>query len=390
MLFKNKNHNIWECLEVISACLITFLAIQKLIPYLSSNFVLRDLIVYHCAILVALKGQNPYDVNLLGLLESAWYPTGYGPCPFLNPPIALLLLSLFSKISVYSMSILWNILSIVSVIWAAILIAKPNKIYSISSTIACALYNSPLLLVLHWGQLGAFMALGISLIWYSCWSINPFLFGLGITILLMKPQSYFLFILFAFYYAKKYFSLRQNILAMSFPTFSVICTIIFFPEACLGWIKSSFGSQAGTKESLFSFWSDTLGSMISYYCSFTSPNILLLFGVAGVSLLVFANIVYKKIISDRDLMIISLPLSAFLTPYGWMHDRVILCLLPLFYWRMLSAKFRIFYLLFIFLIQFLISYEVQMTGKMGAAWWFAPLCILVVIMLSKTSKSTLN
>lgn len=349
----------------------------------------KDLVVYSAAFHVVQQGLDPYFMPHLEPLESPWYPIGYGPCAFLNPPWFLTLFTPLLLISMPSLFLVWRVATVLATLFAAYLLIAPKKPDEWAALLALSLFNLPLSVCLHWGQLGGFIALGAALLLFGFHSRSACALALGILLSSVKPHSYLIFSIFVVTATFVRFSWKTTLRCICVVLAVLILTHLWSPQLFPGWLSSIFGEQTAGSQSIYVLWADTIGNLISFHLGYPQPHIALVAIFVCFVLLFGVMSVFKKWLPYEELLILLIPLSSAVAPHGGIHDRVLLPLLPLIYWRRLSYQMRLFNLVSLGLAQFVGSELIVSTGKFAATWWI-PWFVAILIFVNIKAISRLR
>lgn len=371
--------------EVFLTALLLLFGVSVVLRYLApSETPPFDTVVYSTAYSVASQGLNPYDTALLAPLQDPWYPPGYGPCPFLNPPLLLSIFGPVLRLEISEVGWWWRVMSVVASLAGAFLLMGTLSARRVALATAVTLCNVPLWAALHWGQFGGFLLLAIAMCWKGLKSRSPFLLGFGLTLLACKPLTFYLFLLVVAFEMVYRFSLRKILLSVAIPVSGFLLAAVQFPVATKGWWKSGFGSQVGSDHSVFLFNTDTLGSLISYAVGYEKPSPAILSVVVLLSIVFTLYFCIRRKEQSERLLSLIIPISAIVTPYGWLHDRVVLAPLLLTYWGALDARGRTVLLLALIGLQSAAASVLGATGNLGSVWWYSWVVLLVLIVLRKS------
>ena len=383
-----REDNLTIVIETVLTAFLLIFGASVVVQYLSPREAIPfDTVVFSTAHSVALQGLNPYDTTLLAPLQAPWYPTGYGPCPFLNPPLLLLLFSPLLHLDVEVVGWWWRLSSVfASIVGALILVGRPT-VRGYLFALATTLCNVPLWAALNWGQFGGFLTLAIALCWKGLRTRSPLTLGVGLTLFACKPLTFYLFLLFIALEVMRSFKVKEILIACAVPAAAFLVTAIRFPSAMVGWWASGLGSQSGSEHSVFLFNTDTLGSLLSYLLGYTTPVPTLLFLVVIISTILGLGIYFRCKASPDDGISFLIPLSAITTPYGWLHDRVILALLPIYYWGSLPSRTRILLVIGLGCLQSAAAVALSNSGNLGSVWWYSWALLAVVILLRRSRET---
>ena len=346
----------------------------------------KDLVDYWSAFQSFLSNQNPYDLKILATIQGPIYPTGYGTCPFRNPPWMPILFAPLFFLPLNILFTAWRIISVLIMILASLAFFKPRSAFHALIIIALCLCNAPLWLCIVWGQYGAFLFLGSILVFIGIKKENYLISGIGLVFLSIKPLPFYLFLaVFLLHIAQS----SKRIIGQVFLPWLVLflLTLIVFPVGISGWIHNGFGSLYGQTDSVFLFWTDTASGLIAHVLQFKDPSNAMALGLCGASIPLFFMMVKKNRFSIEQTLLLSIPISLFFTPYGWIHDRLFLGITPLFFYK--KASDSVFFLVVAtsLVVQIIAGEVIESTKMAGAAWWYTPFYIGVVALLILKTRS---
>lgn len=289
-----------------------------------------DFFTFHNAFQIFKQGSNPYDFELFKRSRNK-YPiiSNSDRFRFMYPPHTLILLAPILSLDIGNAQLLWFSTLIFSLIGVAYFSSISNlkiKFWYIAMT---TIFFFPHVSCLREGQVGIVIGLSIAIFLFCIQRNKDFLAGLILIFALMKPHLFIIFgvaLSFLCYQSKRYkILLGIFVSSVSFAVFAeLIC-----PDIHLYWFNSFRHSFNHGTELLTS----SLPSIIRLagILIFNSNSSLMQFIpsiIVAIALVIYLKKKHAHL--NLDLLLMTICVSIVFSPYSWVHDFSILCVVPAF------------------------------------------------------------
>lgn len=348
-----------------------------------------DFTQYVTAILLFKKGGNPYDPRTMLEFQRSFLgrPDLSEAVMYWSPPWGLFFVApAWLDLPLIKMIEYWNAISIFCLGACAIILTlyllqpfakQQNYLLSLVAAIIC----SPVLNILHFGQISAVLVVSMTLCVISAVNKKFILAGISASMMLFKPHLLMLasFIVLAEAF---YFDWAKRVVSGALiGTFALICMQeIVFPHSTSLWLKSFLDASPSPYATPRGDWlcATLSGFLRSLYGGKDNyPTIIV--PLVSIFIAVWAVVRRKMHPSNPLHCICILTLSLICAPYGWYYDQSIL--MPMQFLLAAHCLFeagadRYLYALLVWNCIAIIAYLYLVTGQ-HQLWWY-PLGLLCI------------
>ena len=320
------------CFVCCAASIFTVLLLIVQIDGTHRAFGNFDFIQYWSAFRLFAAGQNPFDPALMLELQSSSGMHQDQPVMMWNPPWLLLLLSPVLRFDLKIAAQLWALANLLlallsaGIVWYEFSGKKTSAIFYLAA--ACTFF--PVLYAIRSGQLGPLLLFASALMLRGLRRNEPIATGIGIFLALLKPHVFYLVFIFIVFGALRKRELRGPLFGLGLLAAAMLSLMLFEPAAMSNWIGALKNRDAGGYASIYSWDVPTLVGVSrrlladSYGRLPLYPAILI--PAAAALMFAFYWLRRPKDFEWDELFPTVLLLSYLSSPYGWIGDQSILCL----------------------------------------------------------------
>jgi hypothetical protein len=296
-----------------------------------------DFYFYYAASLLLRQGQNPYDTqNLLNIFLDIKAPHNLNQLTlgFTYPPYSLWLFFPIAFLNFKYALLAWTGLLFSLLLSSTLLLRKVlNKLYNLNEPLTSILFLTflflPILRCLSLGQVSILSLLAIAAFYYlSELSKKNFLSGLMLSLVMIKPHIiavWLVAVLINSIKLKRFGVVTGFIAGILLQT---VCSLMIYPD---GW-RFFHMNQSHILDSAHLL---SHASVIRFIEVLFNTQITWIFIPVTVALIYTTYDTLKNGCDFSKSLMVYLPFSALVAPFGWLHDQVIL--LPTFLAFMILA-----------------------------------------------------
>jgi hypothetical protein len=371
-------HSPIRYLVSITLIIVCLIFLSRQISSFSSliDIELDDFVEYWSASVLHLQGRNPYDRELLTVLQNSAGRFQDVPVMMWNPPWTLGLLIPFGLLDFFPARILWFFTHFLVLLTGSGFLWQyfggQKRFLWVAWLVA--LTFGPTLMMLKAGQISSLFLLGVVGFLYFERRGNDFLAGLSASLVMVKPHVAYLFILITIFWAlhtRKWRFLAGNLF---FIAVASLVVYVINPSTMTDYLfaTSNYPPVAWATPTLGGIARFYLGEE-KFWLQFIAPTLGLFWG-----LVYYASRTGKWVWSNEISLICLVSIST--AAYGWLFDQVLLvcALLQIAVWFG-HSKYHVKKLLLLS-VYLPLNYYVSFS-QVNQFWffWLSPLLLLLFL-----------